>query len=316
MEDIIIKVRSDLMNYDLRFESKVNIVQGDSATGKSTLLRILDDDENSGSVIESNYKLYHLDYKTAELITNWKEDIVYIIDENDGVEKKVIIDLINQNKYKFIIITRELNLNQISYGIDQIYEVYRSGKYNINRKIYKGNLNNRKIDKFALNKIITEDSNSGYQFYKNYNNFIVESSSGNSNINKKVKNNQIVVIDSVGFGPYIKELKRMINNKNIFVIYPESFEWLILTSEIYRISEDTLISRYETFQDNLNREKFYEKLLKIESEKINMGYLKSKLNKKYLEPAQFEKINKRIEELFKINLKELDKSKENNWGWN
>lgn len=42
MENIKIKVSSKLINYNLEFEDKVNIIRGDSATGKSTLVRLLD----------------------------------------------------------------------------------------------------------------------------------------------------------------------------------------------------------------------------------------------------------------------------------
>lgn len=60
MEDIIIKVRSKLINYDLRFEHNLNIIRGDSATGKSTLIRIIDNKKSSDVSIESNYNIFHL----------------------------------------------------------------------------------------------------------------------------------------------------------------------------------------------------------------------------------------------------------------
>lgn len=160
-----------------------------------------------------------------------------------------------------------------------------------------------------FNSIVTKDSESGFQFYSNYKNFEVMSSNGNSNINNNIENNQIVVIDSIAFGPYIKQLLDLIYNKNIFLISPKSFEWLILTSDIFRINDTDLDKNYKLINCNKNKEKYYEKLLKEESDKINIKYSKSNLNKKFLETTQFNKINDRIYNLFRINLDKLNKNK-------
>lgn len=317
MENIKIKIESDLINYNLEFSHRLNIIEGYSATGKSTLLRILDGDENSGSSIISNYNILHVNNKTLEQMSELKDDIVYILDESDGINKDSVISKINLNKYKFIIITREMNLSQISYGIDQIYEIYNSGKYNISREKYKDKLNKKVINKSKLNEIITEDSKSGYEFYKMYDNFRVKSVNGNSNINENIRDNQIIVIDSVGYGPYIKELKEKVDITNNILIYPNSFEWLILTSDIFRKNSEELEKEYYKSKLYINRENFYLKILKNKSMKKNINYFKSKLNNKFLEKAQFNKINDRIAELFNIDISDLNKNLNNEikMGW-
>lgn len=63
------------------------------------------------------------------------------MDENDGIEDKIIIDTINKNKYKFILIIRDAKLENLPYGINQIYELYKSGKYNLNKVIKNNNFN-------------------------------------------------------------------------------------------------------------------------------------------------------------------------------
>lgn len=317
MENIIIKIKSDLMNYEMKFEHTLNIVKGYSATGKTLFFKIIDARNDSGSYIYSNYKFIHLNSEIVKTGITLNDDYVYLMDESDGIIDKEIIELINSNKYKFILFTRELSLNQISYGIDQIYEFKRSGKYNILKRMYEDNLNNKEIDKSNLNSILTEDSNSGYQFYKNYKNFNVKTSNGNSNINELITNNQIVVIDSVGFGPYIKELIDKYNNNNSYVLSPKSFEWLILTSNIFRISDEILEKEYNKYKITTNKENFYLKMLKLKSDKLNIRYSKSKLNQKFLEENQFNKINNRIVELFNIDIKDLNKNLNNqiNMGW-
>lgn len=318
MENIKIKIKSKLINYDLEFEDKVNIIRGDSATGKSTLIRFLDNEESSYATIESNYELFHLTAKMLEKNIQLDNKTVYIMDESDGVKNQIVIDTINKNKYKFILIIRDTELESLSYGINQIYEIYKSGKYNLNRKIYSKDLNKERLIKFnKLDNILTEDSGSGYEYYKTYDKFKVTSSNGNSNINKNLKSNQIVVIDSIAFGPYIKTLEEKSENKNIFIVYPKTFEWLLLTSKIFRISDELLEKDYNNGVYNVNKEKYYEAVLKEESNKININYSKSKLSEKFKDRNQLSKINERLLELFSINIDELNKNLENqvNWGW-
>lgn len=314
MKDIKIKIKSKLINYDLTFEHNLNILRGDSATGKSMFVELLDSRKSSNIIIDSNYKLIHLNSEMLEGGYNLNTNSVYILDEDDGIEDKILIYNVNKNKYKFILIIRDLKLENLSYGTDQIYELYKSGKYNLNRRIYKDNLNEDRLELLNFkdfNSIVTEDSESGFQFYSNYKNFEVTSSNGNSNINNTIESNQIIIIDSIAFGPYIKQLLDLIYNKNIFVVSPKSFEWLILTSDIFRINDTDLDKNYKLSNYSKNKEKYYEIYLKEESSKINIRYSKSKLNEKFLEEKQFNKINDRIYKLFDIDINKLNKIKNN-----
>lgn len=65
MENIKIKVSSKLINYNLKFTHKLNIIEGDSATGKSFLIKLIDKEESSNTKIESNYELFHI---TSEML--------------------------------------------------------------------------------------------------------------------------------------------------------------------------------------------------------------------------------------------------------
>lgn len=312
MENIIyIKIKSDLVNYDLKFNHRVNIISGDSATGKSTLINLLNNRKNSKIDVNSNYKLLHLNSDFIEYMKNtnqsFSEEYVYLCDEMDITGEREILNIISKSKYKFILMIRESNLEELSYDISQIYELYQSGKYNISRPMYNIEKINNNIKIEDINSILTEDSNSGYEFYKNLNNFDVKSSEGNSNINKYLKNNQFVIVDSVGFGAYIKNFLDMSRERNIFLIYPKSFEWLLLTSEIFRITDRDIENQFKGVT-NIQREKYYEKLLIFECEKRHLWYSKSKLNNIFLEDKQYTKIIHRLEELFNINLLGLNKN--------
>lgn len=140
MENIKIKIKSKLINYDLEFEHNTNIIMGNSATGKSFLINLIDNRESSNIDIESNYRLFHIRSKILELGIKLDEDTVYIMDECNGIEDKIVVDTINKNKYKFIIITRSAELDGISYDKNQVYEIFRSGKYNFSIKMYRKDL--------------------------------------------------------------------------------------------------------------------------------------------------------------------------------
>lgn len=287
MEDIIIKIKSDLINYDLHFNNRINIIRGDSATGKSTLVRLINDRRKSKIDVQSNYNIVHLTLEIINLDIKLNKNTVYIMDENDGIEDTLVTHIINKSKNKFILITRDSNLENISYGIENIYEIHKSGNININKHKYK-NIRNNNLNINSINKILTEDSRSGLQFYKNYNNFNVQTSNGNSNINKMIDNNQIFIVDSIAFGPYIKILYKKIINNNILLVAPKSFEWLILTSNIFRLNNDKLYLDYLDCKYNITEEKFYENILKNESNKINIKYSKSKLNENILDRDKIE----------------------------
>ena len=320
MKNIKIKINSKLINYNLEFEDSLNVIRGHSATGKSLLVRLIDNKKNSNITVNSNYKLFHLTSEILEGGYVLNTDTVYIMDEEDGIEDKIVVEAINKNKYKFILITRNAKLSNISYSINQINEIYKSGKYNLNRKVYREALNkDRSINYDKIDSIVTEDSGSGYEYYQTYDIFNVFSSRGNSNINKCLKSNQIVVIDEIAFGPYIKTLEEKSINKNIFIVYPKTFEWLVLTSKIFRISDEILENIYQNGEYEINKEKYYENILKRESNRLNIIYSKKKLNEKLKEANQLDKINERFVELFSIDIKELNRNKQKNkqikWGW-
>lgn len=306
---INIKLKSKRINYNLEFSHRINIVRGDSASGKSAFIRLLDSRKDSNIQITSNYKLLHITPEFLQFVrdsgNSFSSEYVYIMDEIDIAGNKDMIKLISHSSYKFILMIRESNLNNLPYGIDQIYEIYRSGKYNLSRKMYNDQNINKNVNFRNIKVIMTEDSHSGYEFYKNLKNFNVISAGGNSNINGKIKINQIVVVDSIGFGPYIDNYINIAYNKNNFLLFPKSFEWLILTSGLFRMGDDELENKYLNYL-NLTQEKFYEAALKESCQNINIWYNKSKLNSYFLEDIQYNKIIQRLEDLFQINLLDLN----------
>lgn len=322
---IFIKLKSKRISYNLEFNYRINIVRGDSASGKSAFIRLLDSRKDSNVQVTSNYKLIHMTSEFLQFIketdNSFSKEYVYVIDEIDIAGNNDMLEFISHSPYKFILMIRESNLNNLSYGINQIYEIYNSGKYNISRKMYNYQKINKDVQINNITSIVTEDSHSGYEFYKRLNNFDVYSVGGNSNINNNIKSNQIVVVDAIGFGPYIDNYINSTYNKNNFLLYPKSFEWTILTSEIFRIDDITLDNQYLNHL-NITQEKFYEAILKSLCKELGLWYGKSKLNPYFLEDTQYNKIMQRLDDLFNINLLQLNdnlqkgiKNNKNNLLW-
>lgn len=154
--------------------------------------------------------------------------------------------------------------------MEEVYEVIGSRNKKFKKKyseidyIYNEPL--RKILPFKPEVIITEDSNSGFQFFKTIADKMgIEcvSAAGKSNIHKLINNYEgksvVVIADGAAFGADMQTMvqrQRLTVNK-IAIFLPESFEWLILKSglvcdsewEKFNIPEDYIdSSRYVSWE--------------------------------------------------------------------
>ncbi len=308
--DIRITDFENKLTYILNLEYRVTIIEGNSATGKTELIRRLDDSENRQISVTSPMPIMHINSKVLRLTKTLRDDIIYIMDENDNIEDHDMVNIINNSKCKFILITRNTTLPNINYGIRQIYYFRNSGKYNILTKLY--NIDNSNVDISKLQSIITEDSGSGKKFYEKTLNMSILSSNGNSNITNYMSNNQCIIIDELGFGPYIKLVYRKLKNNNIALIYPRSFEYLILISGILG-----LMSNFDDNYDINHAEKYYYKKLREICQEYNLKYNKGDLDDWFLVKSQSDKIISKIHELFGIDLRNINRCNTNNyfnWG--
>lgn len=92
-------------------------------------------------------------------------------------------------------------------------------------------------EKFPIEpeKIIVEDSNSGYEFFKNIS-------------AEKI----CIVADGAAIGPEMNRLyKETLKKKNIHLYLPESFEWLILSSGLISDKDiKTILEEPENYIDS------------------------------------------------------------------
>lgn len=132
----------------------------------------------------------------------------------------------------------------LPYSVQEIYGFRESGKYHEAKQKYNemyhlyGEISAQSSIEPEL--VITEDSNSGYDFFaklseqKNVN---CISANGKSNIIKclqdseKTQGTRLIIVDGAAFGSEMKEVYEYLNTVGNVVLYaPESFEWLLLSS--------------------------------------------------------------------------------------
>ena len=243
-------IESARLKYEFDIKRNITIIQGDSATGKTTLIDLLYDyqnnRENSPVRVESDVSCEVLagagDRWRAllELIT---DSIVFIDEENHFIRRKEFAEVVQKSSNYFVLITRE-NLPALPYSIHEIYGIRTTGKYHFPEKIYHEfypvyeelmSITENAETGFIM---ITEDSDSGNQFFKTFFRKPDDciGAGGNSKIYSLMRKQNSdsllsVIADGAAFGSYIaKTIEYAEQRGRTLLFFPESFEWLILES--------------------------------------------------------------------------------------
>ena len=301
-------VRNNRLHYEFEIKRNITIVRGDSATGKTTLINLLRQAENLGAssgvdlvcpvpcrILEGvNWKL---------ILENSTGTIFFIDEENAFINTEEFASAVKNSDNYYVLITRE-NLYNLPYSVDEIYGLHCSGKYHDTKRMYN-QMYRIYSDYQELpvipEKIITEDSNSGFEFFKTVgskNGVVCESAGGKSNIFHVLEQsggeNICVIADGAAIGPEVDRLyKYSLQKKNIHLFFPESFEWIILNSGLIQeknISE--IMENPEEYIDSrkyFSWERFFTVYLTEVTKDTYLRYSKSKLNENYLHEK-----NKRI----------------------
>lgn len=302
-------VKNNRLHYEFVIKRNITIIQGDSATGKTTLINMLRQAENlgesSGIDVISDVPCRILEGKNWKLILeNSSGNIFFIDEENLFITTEEFASLIKGADNYFVLITRE-NLYNLPYSVDEIYGLHESGKYHDTRKVYQQMYHIYSIEEklpIEPEKIIVEDSNSGYEFFKSISaekNIACLSAGGKSNIFSLIKKQSseeiCVVADGAAIGPEMNRLyKEAIEKKNIHLYLPESFEWLILKSGLIsdRDVRDVLEEpeKYIDSKEYFSWERFFTKMVIEKTKDSYLKYSKSKLNPNYLHERNKERI--------------------------
>ena len=308
-------IESARLKYEFDIKRNITIIQGDSATGKTTLIDLLSDyqngRENSPVRIESDVPCEVFAgagdrWRAAlELIT---DSIVFIDEENHFIRQKEFAEVVQTCTNYFVLITREA-LPVLPYSIHEIYGIRTSRRYHFPEKVYYefypiyGDPLTSSGEEGSSLKMITEDSGSGNQFFSSF--FRVPedcvAAGGNSKIYSAMRKQDAdrllsVVADGAAFGAFVARVLEYAQQRGKSLLYfPESFEWLVLKSGLVTDKDmEKILEHTEDYIDSskyMSWEQFFtEKLEDSTKEDIIKHYQKSKLPPYYISNSVRERI--------------------------
>ena len=170
--EFFISVSNSKVKYEFSIKRNITVIQGDSATGKTTLVDMIREFEqngaDSGINLSSKKKCRVLEGNNWEENLSLMNDSIIFIDEgNRFVESADFAKAVKNSGNYYVIVTRE-GLDNLPYSIEEISGIHTSGKYADLKQVYHefyriyGNNN---FNDCRIEKIITEDSNSGFDFF-------------------------------------------------------------------------------------------------------------------------------------------------------
>ena len=168
-----IVIKNNRRHYEFEIKRNITIIQGDSATGKTTLINMIRQAENlgpsSGIEVTCNIPCRVLEGTNWKLILeNSSRTIFFTDEENKFINTEEFAAVVRDSDNYHVLITRE-NLYNLPYSVEEIYGIHCSGKYYDTRRMYQQMYqiySNYQQLPVIPEKIITEDSNSGYDFFK------------------------------------------------------------------------------------------------------------------------------------------------------
>lgn len=305
-----IVVQNNKLRYELDIRRNITIIRGDSATGKTQLINLLEQaavfGESSGVEVFCERPCRVLGGNDWNLILpNIHEQIIFIDEENRFVKSQEFAVAVKDSDNYFVIVTRE-DLPNLPYSVDEIYGIHTSGKYHDLKRTYNEMYRIYSVESFygemKPEAVVVEDSNSGYEFFSE---ICAEtgigciSAGGKSNlkttVSKQENESVLVIADGAAIGPEMNELYQLMCYRPVVKCYlPESFEWVILKSGVIdgRAVQD-ILNHPEDFvesQKYFSWEHFFTALLVEYTQDSYLKYNKGKLNRAYLHDKTKEKI--------------------------
>lgn len=307
-----LRVQSAHLRFDMEFVRNVTIIQGDSASGKTTLVDMIQEHLLNGT--DTGISLV-CDCPCRVIAGNtWKEQlagitnsIVFVDEGNRFVASTDFAKAVRDSSNYFVIVTREA-LDNLPYSVTEIYGIKSSGKYGTLEPVYHEMYRiygDEEVRCGDAGTIITEDSNAGFEFFSGIagkKEIISAGGAGNIfHLLQQYEESVTVIADGAAFGSQMGRIHHLMQrNRGIHLYLPESFEWIILSSgvlddsEVLRILEKPY--EYIDSADYLSWERFFTALLIEKSQGTWLQYSKEKLNPVYLQGRCRDKILKSLPE--------------------
>ena len=292
-----IEIYNNRVHYFLTIKRNITILQGNSATGKTELIRLVSEHEangiSSGITVKCDVRCTVLTSVDWELRLGSLQKTIIFIDETAGfIKSKRFAECVRGSDNYFVIVTRD-DLVQLPYSVEEIYGLRtEKSKYQIFKKVYNEmyKLYNSRPDKrIEPDLVITEDTNSGYQCFEMIYGNICASAGGKSRIYELIRSSDkeqiLVIADGAAFGAEMGKVSRYMqqSGKECVLYAPESFEYLLLESDIIEVPDNVIHETYR-FADSclfMSWEEFYTKYLAEITKGTVYQYNKSRLAEVY-----------------------------------
>ena len=312
-------VQNKRVRYDFELRRNLTILRGDSATGKTTLIDMVQEHMNNGTGssidLVCDKPCYVIEGATWPGQLSLMQDSIVFIDEgNPFVWSDEFSKVIQATDNYYVIASRE-GLPNLPYSITEIYGIRTGGRYGGLKQHYNEFYHiygSEDIEPEAHPKVvITEDSNSGYQFFHEV---CAEAeidcipAGGKSSIlpvarSIKTESEVLLIADGAAFGSEIDRVMKFLRgHKNICLYAPESFEWLVLSSNPLNLNEirEVLENPSEAIESRnyFSWEQFFTKFLTEKTVGTWLQYSKTHLNPSYLKGTVRKEILDKMDKIF------------------
>ena len=298
-------IQNSIVKYEFDINRNITVIKGDSATGKTVLVDMVREftlnGADSGINCSCSIPCRVLEGNTWEdQLSSITGSIVFIDEGNRFVSSNDFARAVKEGKNYYVIVTRE-RLTNLPYSVEEIYGIHSSGKYEnlvpVYHEMYRiydsQSIGEHLTSNIYPDEILVEDSNSGYDFFSHIsgNELKCVSAKGRDNIFNMLCENVpesqcLIVADGAAFGSEMERVYDIIsNNPNLHLYLPESFEWIILKSNVIKddkvaeIVENT--EQYVDSEQYFSWERFYTAKLVEITKDTYLSYQKGQLNENY-----------------------------------
>lgn len=316
-------IQNKKIKFDFEIRRNITILRGDSATGKTTLVEMIQEYEelgsDSGITLQCERNCAVLSGRQWEKqLAGLSQSIVFVDEGNAFTASKEFAAAIQKTDNYYVLVTRE-SLETLPYSVTEIYGIRTSKHFGDLKQTYNEffQIYGKPVGTGTLKPaiVITEDSNSGYQFFRSVcteSGIDCKSARGKSNIFKMLSDrageNVLVVADGAAFGSQMERIMQLLALQPDSHIYlPESFEWLILRSGLLEDEEvDEILKSPENYvesQQYFSWERYFTAVLMQKTADSYLKYTKSKLNPVYLQKHEKKAV---LSEMSRIQLDKKD----------